>query len=87
MTLPLLRRVLGFRPKLAPVTRICAVCDGYGVLSCDYVFDRPSVCTCGHGDPHDELITHAYDCDTVPCPFCQLDGNALENAARGGIVA
>ena len=56
----------------------CGVCDGDGFLSADYVFAREPVCTCGAG-PYDEWTLHSPDCDTVPCPFCQL----LDDSAAG----
>lgn len=49
----------------------CSVCEGYGTLPCAEVFPRDPVCTCGAGE-FDEMTVHAADCDTVPCPFCQL---------------
>ncbi len=67
MKIPVLGRVLSRRAARPH----CAVCDGYEVLSGDYVFGREVQCTCGAGGP-DELVLHSADCDTVPCPFCRL---------------
>jgi hypothetical protein len=51
----------------------CDVCDGLKSVLADILFERDRVCTCGvtlHDIP--ELTLHDVDCDTVPCPFCQL---------------
>lgn len=67
----------------------CFVCEGYGTIPAGKIFTRSPRCTCGAGW-YDELTLHDIHCDTVPCPFCQLDEdaqNAMENAARGGVLA
>jgi hypothetical protein len=56
--------------------RYCAPCAGFHVLPGGYVFGRGTACTCGAG-PVDELTLHTVDCDTVPCPFCQLLNESL----------
>jgi hypothetical protein len=52
----------------------CDVCSALGTVPAGPVFGRGPQCTCGAG-PFDELTLHAGDCDTVPCPFCQLLGD------------
>ena len=51
----------------------CDVCDGLSSVPADVLYRRDRVCTCGV-TPHfiPQLTLHADDCDTVPCPFCQL---------------
>jgi hypothetical protein len=61
-------------PKL-PRRRHCDVCGDDGFVPADCVFDRDTACTCGAG-PVDAWTLHAPECDTVPCPFCQLLGEA-----------
>lgn len=63
---------LGYRLMRRPAYVSCAVCDGYGRVSCDYVYNRETRCTCGQGS--DVLAMHDIACDTVPCPFCPLLG-------------
>ena len=49
----------------------CAVCGGYEWISRDYVWPARGLhCTCGA--PGGLASLHAVDCDSVPCPFCQL---------------
>jgi len=65
----------------------CAVCDGEEWLSGSFVYARGDgeewlsggfayarapVCTCPVGSRDNDLVLHAPDCDSVPCPFCQL---------------
>jgi hypothetical protein len=59
----------------------CAVCDGEEWLSGSYVYNRDPVCTCAAGSRDDELVLHAPDCDSVPCPFCQLLGESVHQVA------
>lgn len=50
----------------------CDVCDDTRFIAAAGVFGRDPVCTCGAGEPGDEMVLHAVDCDAVPCPFDQL---------------
>jgi hypothetical protein len=50
----------------------CNVCDGFKTLIAEaYLPGHEPVCTCGAG-PLDKVTLHDVNCDTVPCPFCQL---------------
>jgi hypothetical protein len=58
--------------QLPQRTRVlCVVCADTHFLSRSFVFNQPTVCTCGAG-PVDELTLHRPDCDSVPCVFCQV---------------
>jgi hypothetical protein len=59
----------------------CAVCDGEEWLSGSYVYDRAPVCTCPAGSRDDEMVLHTPDCDSVPCPFCQLLDESVHQVA------
>lgn len=48
-------------------------CQGTGWLALEWLEKREPRCTCGGGDPADPNTFHSLDCDTVPCPFCQLE--------------
>jgi hypothetical protein len=50
----------------------CTVCSNTGWVSISWFRRREAVCTCGAGDPADEMIFHTVDCDSVVCPFDQL---------------
>ena len=63
-----MRNALTFRRA----RRQCAACEGYGRLPASWVFARDDGCTCGQGRD-DDLAFHDLACDTVPCPFCQLE--------------
>jgi hypothetical protein len=59
----------------APVPRkYCAVCEDFGSVPSGWVYASPGInCTCGAvPDELAELTFHDPQCDTLPCPFCQL---------------
>jgi hypothetical protein len=55
---------------LCPEPPHCVVCEDFKVLP--RLHAGEPVCTCGAG-PLDELTMHDITCDTVPCPFCDLE--------------
>lgn len=71
-------------PKL-PRRRHCDVCGDQEILLGAVVYRRYTVCTCGAG-PVDAWTLHTPECDTVPCPFCQLLGEAAL-VTRGTLAA
>lgn len=74
------------RPKRG---KPCTECEGYGTLIASWAFGRARVCDCGAiaASPGQlaEMVLHAAECDTVPCPFCGLKG--LRLAADGEDLA
>lgn len=60
---------------------VCSLCGGYQWISGDYVFGRPSSCTCGAG-PYDALTLHSRDCDSVPCPACNEEETDITAGAE-----
>lgn len=50
----------------------CSTCADMRYVSWGWASGEPAACTCGAGDPADELVFHELTCNAVPCPFCQL---------------
>jgi hypothetical protein len=60
-------------PEPRPVPRRhCSLCNDTHYVSISFFGKRGPLCTCGAGDPADEMTLHAADCDSVPCPLDQL---------------
>jgi hypothetical protein len=70
MNLNLLRR----RKRLPGRNVRCAVCEDFGSVPSGWVYNAPGInCTCGAAPGElPELTFHDVQCDTLPCPFCQL---------------
>jgi hypothetical protein len=49
----------------------CA-CGGLGSFGAEWVFNREPKCDCPVESDDYENNFHDINCDTVPCPFCQL---------------
>lgn len=52
----------------------CDVCDDNGYLVASTIPGAPVVCVCHVGSFDNEMELHDVQCDSVPCPFCQLIG-------------
>lgn len=50
-------------------------CEGTGLLDRNWVFNHDPQCTCSAQTDDFIMTLHALDCDSVPCPFCQLEGS------------
>jgi hypothetical protein len=52
-------------------------CEGLGVLGKEWLYVREPQCDCD-SDSYDPLTgVHDVQCDTVPCPFCVLEGRII----------
>lgn len=48
-------------------------CAGVGWLGREWLEIREVRCDCGAGDPNNNNVLHARECDAVPCPFCPAE--------------
>lgn len=48
----------------------CPCCSGMRTLQRSWVFSREPECDCGMAGG--QFAFHLGECDSVPCPFCQL---------------
>lgn len=49
-------------------------CQGTHRLGCEWLYQRAPKCTCSRETDDFTRVMHELTCDTVPCPFCPLEG-------------
>jgi hypothetical protein len=53
--------------------RLRCPCEGTGWIGNEWLFFRPSHCTCEVEKDDFDAYLHDVSCDAVPCPFCPLE--------------